>query len=326
MALENYGRIMQGAADFAMQPYNALQDARREQRTNTLLDLRAQGMQNELDDDAEWDQAYANRDINTMMRIDPRAAQPIAEMWQAEKMSGLEDIPLRQKIDVVPLQRQENWAYEQSRLLKNDAADNAYRSSMLRLAQSRDARASAPPEPQSLATDGNGNVVDYGKTTDGERTAVGYLDRIVSARKRIESPELAGYVPSLSSFMAFASLLDDDTGVIGAAAANKLLNDADRQYMGQALDLILAKMRKESGATIKGGEFRKEYINLFPMPNDSPKVLADKKLKRQLAENQLWKAAGRAAGPLAVQEAAETSPDAVAAPAPSGAVVNWDDL
>ncbi len=35
MALENYGRIMQGASDFAMQPYNALQDARRNQRTNT---------------------------------------------------------------------------------------------------------------------------------------------------------------------------------------------------------------------------------------------------------------------------------------------------
>jgi hypothetical protein len=132
---------------------NALQDARREQRTNTLLDLRAQGMQNELDDDAEWDQAYANRDINTMMRIDPRAAQPIAEMWQAEKMSGLEDIPLRQKIDVVPLQRQEmderKFLLEQQK----ERNDQSYRNASLGIQRAQEARLSgdASPSPQASA-------------------------------------------------------------------------------------------------------------------------------------------------------------------------------
>jgi hypothetical protein len=76
---------------------NALQDARREQRTNTLLDLRAQEMQNELDDDAEWDQAYAARDINTLRRIDPTVAAVVEEQWRAEKMSGLGDVSIWRK-------------------------------------------------------------------------------------------------------------------------------------------------------------------------------------------------------------------------------------
>jgi tetratricopeptide (TPR) repeat protein len=146
MALENYGRIMQGAADFAMQPYNALQDARREQRTNTLLDLRAQGMQNELDDDAEWDQAYAARDINTLRRIDPTVAGVIEEQWRAEKMAGLEEIPVRQPIDMKPLQAQENWAANFSAQRKQNATQNAFEARRIGLQEAQEARLSGPQQ------------------------------------------------------------------------------------------------------------------------------------------------------------------------------------
>lgn len=137
-------------------------------------------------------------------------------------------------------------------------------------------------------------IVDTSKASEGERVSAGYLGRMRGAAEKIESPTFADYAPTMPKFMAFASLLDDETGVMGASAANWVLDDADRAYMGQALDFILAKMRKESGATIKGGEFRKEYINYFPMPDDSPQIKADKARKRQLAMRQLEISAGRA--------------------------------
>ncbi len=152
MALENYGRIMQGASDFAMQPYNALQDARRNQRTNTLLDLRAQQVQGEIDDDAEWDQALASRDVETMMRIAPRETQMIMEHWQGQKMSGLEEVPIsRQKIDMAPLQRQENWAAEQAQQQRN--ADRNYRLNVAQESRMA-AQANAPEQaPKPKAAD-----------------------------------------------------------------------------------------------------------------------------------------------------------------------------
>ncbi len=154
MALENYGRIMQGASDFAMQPYNALQDARRNQRTNTLLDLRAQQVQGEIDDDAEWDQAFAARDINTLRRIDPTVAGVIEEQWRAEKMAGLEEIPVRQKIDMAPLQRQENWAAEQSQKRKQDATQNSFEAQRIGIQRAQEARLSQEPDAGQKAPDG----------------------------------------------------------------------------------------------------------------------------------------------------------------------------
>jgi hypothetical protein len=324
MALDNYGRIMQGSADFAMMPYNALQDSRNQQKRNTLLELQAQRMQGQLDDDAEWDQAYAAKDVDTMMRIAPQETQLLMQHWQQQKLAPFSDITITAEPMDMPIAPPQVQDIGGARVIMQGGQYKG------QVARPPAPRAAAAPRAQrvsgesQMGTDGNGAVIDYGKTTDGERTAVGYLDRIVSARQSIESPALTNYVPSMSAFMAFASLLDDDTGVVGATTANKFLDDTDREYMGQALDLILAKMRKESGATIKGGEFRKEYINLFPMPNDPPKVLADKKIKRQLAENQLRKASGRAAGPVAIEPAAPAA--APAAPVQEGNIVEWDSL
>jgi hypothetical protein len=126
---------------------NALQDARRSQKANTLLDLRAQQMQGELDDDAEWDQAYAAKDVDTMMRIAPQETQLLLQHWESQKMAGLGDVSVTaQKIETAPLQKQENWAAEQGRAVKNDAADNAHRGAMLRLAQAQEARLSQQPQ------------------------------------------------------------------------------------------------------------------------------------------------------------------------------------
>ena len=153
-----------------------------------------------------------------------------------------------------------------------------------------------PAAPQTVIGPDGEMTVDLGKASEGERVSSGYLGRMRSASSVMEGGDYAGYAPSLPSFMAFASLLDDETGVVGASIANKVLSGTDREFLGQALDFILAKMRKESGATIKGGEFRKEYINYFPMPNDSEKVLEQKKEKRRLAMRQLEISAGRAEG------------------------------
>jgi hypothetical protein len=171
-----------------------------------------------------------------------------------------------------------------------------------------------------LVVNPDGTVsVNPDKASEGERVSAGYLDRMLNASSVIESPEFAEYRPTTEAFSGFAALLDDDTGIIGTNIANRFLNDTDRQYMGQALDFILAKMRKESGATIKGGEFRKEYINYFPMPNDSPKVLEQKARKRELALNQLRISGGRAVAP-ASRNAANAPAGVNPKPVPPSAV------
>jgi hypothetical protein len=158
--MENYGRIMGDAAQAAMMPYNALQDARNQQKRNTLLDLQAQRMQGDFDDDAEWDAAIQAGDWDTAMRIDPQVTPILIERERQKAMTGLEEIPVtRQPIDMKPLQAQENWAAERSRLQGNE--DRNYR-----LDAAREYRLSTEPDSPQKAPEG------YRWTGDGSLEAI----------------------------------------------------------------------------------------------------------------------------------------------------------
>jgi hypothetical protein len=94
MPVQNYGAVMQGAADLTAMPANAFLQAQAHKQAqeyrNAMLAQdqqqmafqQQQGMaqaQQADEEDAEWDQAYAKRDWGTMARIDPQAAKAIYE-------------------------------------------------------------------------------------------------------------------------------------------------------------------------------------------------------------------------------------------------------
>lgn len=100
MAIDNYGRVMQDSAEFAMMPYNALMQSRDRERVlgqrdeelrqrqveRNALAQRYSGQQAQAEeDDSEWDAAYAQRDWGTMLRIDPQSAKALYEFEQAQK-------------------------------------------------------------------------------------------------------------------------------------------------------------------------------------------------------------------------------------------------
>jgi hypothetical protein len=104
--------------------------------------------------------------------------------------------------------------------------------------------------------------------TDAQNQSAGYATRIQQASKIIDELEksIASYNP------------------VSFAAELKLPSWAQspqiQQYQQAALNLIGAKLRKESGAAISQTEYDNAYAQYLPKAGDSPEVLAQKKQNR----------------------------------------------
>jgi hypothetical protein len=100
MAIQNYGAIMQGAADLTAMPANAFAQGQQRRQTqeyrNALLaqDQQAQAFQQQRygdemaqadEDDLEWDDAFAQKDWARMARVDPQTTKILWEQEQASK-------------------------------------------------------------------------------------------------------------------------------------------------------------------------------------------------------------------------------------------------
>lgn len=155
MALEPYGRIMAGAAEAAMMPYNTLQDARREQKANTLLDLRAQAMQQGMDEEAQFDAAIQARDFDTAARIDPHATALYQEHLRQQAMTGLGDVAVRQDridtnaIDKRLMDERKFWLDQQ-----RERNDQAARGQQLALQAAQERRLSSDTQRPEKAPEG----------------------------------------------------------------------------------------------------------------------------------------------------------------------------
>jgi hypothetical protein len=62
--------------------------------------------------------------------------------------------------------------------------------------------------------------------------------------------------------------------------ANLWRTPEEQMYAQARLDFISAILRRESGAAISAGEFVTEEKRYFPMPGDSPQVIAQKRQAR----------------------------------------------
>ncbi len=83
--------------------------------------------------------------------------------------------------------------------------------------------------------------------------------------------------------------------VIGQYLQRGAMTPDQAQYRNAAMAWIRAKLRKESGAVIGDDEARSEYETYFPLPNDRPEVIEQKRQLRKIAEDEMRLSAGKAA-------------------------------
>ncbi len=83
--------------------------------------------------------------------------------------------------------------------------------------------------------------------------------------------------------------------VIGQYLQRGAMTPDQAQYRNAAMAWIRAKLRKESGAAIGEDEARSEYETYFPLPNDKPDVIEQKRQLRKIAEDEMRLSAGKAA-------------------------------
>lgn len=159
-----------------------------------------------------------------------------------------------------------------------------------------------PPAGYRWAADGSlepipgGPASGAGGSTDGERNAAGFYERMTEANTLLDANEADGK-PNIVNAVAA------NVPIVGSFSERNSMTPVQQQYKNAAMAWIRAKLRKESGAAIGNDEAAKEYETYFPMVGDSEGVLAQKRGLRQTATNEMKLSAGRARQKTAAQPA-----------------------
>jgi len=132
--------------------------------------------------------------------------------------------------------------------------------------------------------DGTTTYIPAGKTSEGERNASGFFNRMVESNAEMQRLESSGYDPTSRR----------DYYTAGGEVLNPLATDEGQQYRQAQNNWVRANLRKESGAAIGKDEMEQERRTYFPIPGDSPGVIAQKARARQVTERAMRSAAGNA--------------------------------
>lgn len=133
------------------------------------------------------------------------------------------------------------------------------------------------------------------KTTEPERTASGYLQRMQESEKLMAAVS-AGQKPGILESTA-ATLPG-----VGKMLSNVARSPERQQYRQAQEDWVRAKLRKESGAVIADEEMDREIRVYFPQIGDGDDVIAQKERARKVAMNAMRTSAGRAMAEAPVPE------------------------
>lgn len=150
-----------------------------------------------------------------------------------------------------------------------------------------------PPAGYRWAMDGSlepipgGPASGAGGSTDGERNAAGFYERMMEANSLLDANEAEGK-PNL------VNAVSANMPIVGSFAERSTMTPVQQQYKNAAMAWIRAKLRKESGAAIGNDEAAREYETYFPMVNDSEEVLRQKRGLRETATTEMKLSAGRA--------------------------------
>lgn len=146
--------------------------------------------------------------------------------------------------------------------------------------------------------DGTTTYIPAGKTTEGERNAAGFYQRMVNSTEELKALTDSGYDPNNLRDRVGAGI--DNIPLVGGAIApigRAATTAKGQQYQQAAMNWIRANLRKESGAAIGVKEADDEYKNYFPVLGDSPEVIAQKERNRAVVEQAMRSAAGGAIAP-----------------------------
>lgn len=132
-----------------------------------------------------------------------------------------------------------------------------------------------------------GNPFAPGKFNEGQGKAAGFTDRMLQSESILSGIGGQGGVQGEGTSAVQAGL--SAIPVIG----NYLIGKDRQKYEQAKRDFINAQLRRESGAAIAPSEFDSANKQYFPMPGDSPEVIAQKAANRRSA----IEAMGREGGP-----------------------------
>jgi len=133
------------------------------------------------------------------------------------------------------------------------------------------------------------------KTSDTEKKAGGYADRMKSAAGIMSELERGGVgKPEIDETLVGSIPLVSKTE-LGKAATNTARSDDRQKYRQAQEDWVRAKLRQESGAVIADEEMDREIRTYFPQLGDSQAVLEQKSIARKTAEEAMHDASGRPA-------------------------------
>jgi hypothetical protein len=138
--------------------------------------------------------------------------------------------------------------------------------------------------------------------TEGQKLAAGFASRMESANAVLNQLEQAGGLPT--EFTSFAG----GVPLIGGYLQRKAMTPEQQRYKQAADNWIRANLRKESGAAIPPEEMQLEYETYFPMPGDTPDVIAQKAEARRITTDAMILNAGPVYRPTAGAKRPKTSP------------------
>ena len=89
--------------------------------------------------------------------------------------------------------------------------------------------------------------------------------------------------------------------VAGPTLQSWLMSDTGKQYMASATPFVTAALRKDSGAQINDGEWKKAFAEWLPLPLDPPATIEQKGRNRQAAMQGMIAGSGRGPSRLGSQ-------------------------
>ena len=131
--------------------------------------------------------------------------------------------------------------------------------------------------------------------TQGESEATGFYSRVLESHRILLQPTEQGLLEGQGTSFSNAMLEKDPTGLARYAMA-----DEYKRYEQAKRDFINANLRRESGAAIAESEFDSAEKQYFPVPGDSPAVIAQKRRNRETVINALRVASGVGADRLGI--------------------------
>jgi hypothetical protein len=250
---------------------------------------------------AEWAQKGmaipSRRDVVSKIMTDLEVNAPIRKEAKEERRLDRED---RQKEAQATLAANLELKREQ---LEQRAEDARLRSEDRRL--DREARADAERERRAIqreltgmrldaakeAADKKAAITKEPKTTEGEKSSAGYLNRMQKAEELLGGIKGGELGPVEKAIGAIPG--------VGKDVQPYVLNKNQQKALQAQRDWVRAKLRKESGASISPAEEAEEIRTYFPQPGEDPETIEQKRQSRKEAMRQLEIGAGPAAGPAA---------------------------